>query len=124
MLFRPPSLLYKHAHLFFVRLLSRWLLPIVFCVTFFWNLLRASREEEGEGPGGIRLLLVEPVSAVLPLLPLSFPPSWLVVNYVALAWVLGVYSCSRHVKVTDDPFEDTVEEPDIRTENRYVVDMQ
>ena len=40
---------------------------------------------------------------------LSFPLCWIVVNYLALAWVLGVYGSARHMSITDDPFDDNVE---------------
>ena len=41
---------------------------------------------------------------------LSFPLCWIVVNYLALAWVLaGVYVSARHMRMTDDPFDDNVE---------------
>ena len=40
---------------------------------------------------------------------LSFPLCWIVVNYLALAWVFGVYGSARHMSMTDDPFDDNVE---------------
>ena len=40
---------------------------------------------------------------------MSFPLCWIVVNYLALAWVLGVYGSARHMSITDDPFDDNVE---------------
>ncbi len=113
---RPPYVLAKHAHLFFTRYLVCCFLPASFFLVLAWNLLRAGKdwsilEEEDD----VQRLLLEPLIAAIPLLPLSFPLAWVLTNYAAFAWVLGVYSSSRHVKVTDDPFDDTVEEPEIRT---------
>ncbi len=111
---RPTSILHKYAHLFFVRYLVHWLLPAVFAAAFAWNVVILDREWSLYVKEDLHELLLDPVAVALPLLPLSFPAAWLVSNYASLAWVLGVYSSSRHVKMTDDPFEDTVEEPEIR----------
>ena len=58
-------------------------------------------------------LLLEAISITLPFLSLSFPFCWIVANYSALAQLLATFCSMRHVKITEDPFEDTVERPDI-----------
>ena len=58
-------------------------------------------------------LLLETASITLPLLSLTFPFCWIIANYSALAQILATFCSMRHVKITEDPFEDTVERPDI-----------
>ena len=49
------------------------------------------------------------VDSIFQFVSLSFPLCWIVVNYLALAWVFGVYGSARHMSMTDDPFDDNVE---------------
>ena len=49
------------------------------------------------------------VDTIFQFVSLSFPLCWIVVNYLALAWVFGVYGSARHMSMTDDPFDDNVE---------------
>ena len=49
------------------------------------------------------------VDVIFQFVSLSFPLCWIVVNYLALAWVFGVYGSARHMSMTDDPFDDNVE---------------
>ena len=58
-------------------------------------------------------LLLESLSITLPFLSLTFPLCWIIANYSALAQILATFCSMRHVKITEDPFEDTFERPDM-----------
>ena len=129
-----PLLLTKYSNLFFTRALVHLLLPCFFVLALVLNLARheSGLNLSGAGTRGDlwQLLVTEPVAVTLPVwhflycraklklnelafalqfVSLSFPLCWIVVNYLALAWVFGVYGSARHMSMTDDPFDDNVE---------------
>ena len=61
-----------------------------------------------------QLFLTEPITAVMPLLPLVFPIWWVLVNTAALSNVLAIFRQAKtSTIVSSDPFDDTVEPPDL-----------
>ena len=95
---KPPLMLYKNTHMFFIKYLVHMLLPLVFISALVWNILRHGYNFGYHlNPDWVELLLVESVAATLPLLSFTFPLAFIVSNYIALAWVLGVYGSSRLV---------------------------
>ena len=58
-------------------------------------------------------IIVDSLNVILPFLHLVFPMAWVVTNYIWLARVLHVFCSLRHVKITDDPFDDTLDRPDV-----------
>ena len=61
-----------------------------------------------------QLFLTEPITAVMPLLPLVFPLWWVLVNTAALSNVLTIFRQAKtSTIVPSDPFDDTVEPPDL-----------
>ncbi len=109
---KPPSIFHKHAYLFFTQMLIHILLPTFFTFSLLWKLLTQQSTWDASS------ILLPVLGVSLPLLPLPFPLAWVVINYGSLAWLLGVYSSSRHVKMTADPFDDTVEDPEVRRSNK------
>ena len=105
---RPTSRLMKYQHLFFVQLLCHWMTPIIFLVAIGGNVIRFANGLYDD-KNWFHLGLEAPVMAVLPLISLSFPFSWILSNYIALSKVLLDYLYFRHVHVTEDPFDDTPE---------------
>lgn len=113
------SVLNKHTYLLFVQILSHVLFPLAFLVAFIWSALRHNQSWSFHGAHDyIQLFLVQPVAVVLPLVSFAFPICYVIVNYVGMAWILGVYSTSRHIRVNDDPFDDSVDKPELETTNR------
>ncbi len=109
---RPPSILYKYSHLFFTQMLVHVLLPIFVVVTMLWNLFRKMRSFSLYNvESSVSLFLSDPLAVSLPLLSLTFPFCWIVVSYLGLAWILCVYGSYRHVKLADDPFDDSMDVP-------------
>ena len=112
---RPASLLHKRRYFFFSKILS-YLSPILFMTALVVNSLRVwgnwsvySRPDSSTP----RQVLVDSICVTLPLLSLVFPFAWIVTNYIWLAKILTIFCSLRHVKITDDPFDDTVEKPDV-----------
>jgi len=127
---RPASLLHKRRHLFFATILTHWITPLAFLLAMVanslrlwgdWNLYAAAstlkNDLEDEAGGGTHVLnlgtvVIDSLKVILPFLNLVLPASWIVTNYVWLAKILNVFCHSRHVKITDDPFDDTVDKPE------------
>ena len=109
---RPPLVLIRHANLFFTRILVHVAFPVLYAAALFWNLARSGRDWNVLNSSDLcQLLAVDPVGVALPLVSLAFPLCWIAANYVAVAWVLGVYASSRHLRpMTDDPFDDNMAE--------------
>ena len=94
---KPPSLLNKHSYFFFTKMMVHILLPVFFLVSFVWNAVRAHQDWNLYGAKDLpQQLLVDPVAVTLPLVSFTFPTAWILANYLALSWVLGVYGSSRY----------------------------
>eukprot|EP00095_Tigriopus_kingsejongensis_P007584 maker-scaffold506_size152672-snap-gene-0.29 protein:Tk07584 transcript:maker-scaffold506_size152672-snap-gene-0.29-mRNA-1 annotation:"Uncharacterized protein KIAA0195" len=104
------SVLNKHTYLLFVQILSHCLFPLALALSLVWSLIRQNQVWNIYGADDyVELFLIQSVAVVLPLVSFSFPLCYLIVNYLGMAWILGVYSSSRHLRVNDDPFDDSRE---------------
>ena len=109
---KPLSVLVKQRHFLISSMLEYITTPVVLATVLAWNCVRHmySWSWLPDIPMS-QLFLTEPVTAVLPLLPLMFPIWWVLVNTAALADVLTLLRQGR--RLSGDPFDDTVEPLDI-----------
>jgi len=111
---RPLSKLTKQRHFLISSLLEYICTPLVLVVVLAWNCVRHQHSWSWlSGHPKYQLFLTEPVSATLPLLPLLLPAWWILVNTAGLANVLALFRHSTTLTTTSDPFDDTVETPDM-----------
>ena len=111
---RPLSKLTKQRHFLISSVLEYICTPLVLVVVLAWNCVRHQHSWTWlTGHPKYQLFLTEPVSATIPLLPLLLPAWWILVNTAALTNVLGMFRQSSMIKTTSDPFDDTVETPDM-----------
>ena len=96
---KPPSLLNKHSYYFFTKMMVHILLPVFLVAALVWNAVRTHQDWNLYGAKDLtQQLLVDPVAVTLPLVSFTFPTAWILANYLALSWVLGVYGSSRYVR--------------------------
>ena len=109
---KPLSVLVKQRHFLISSMLEYITTPVVLATVLAWNCVRHmySWSWLPDIPMS-QLFLTEPVTAVVPLLPLLFPIWWVLVNTAALANVLTILSQGR--RLSGDPFDDTVEPQDM-----------
>ena len=109
---KPLSVLMKQRHFLISSMLEYITTPIVLATVLAWNCVRHMYAWSWLPAVPMsQLFLTEPVTAVLPLLPLLFPVWWVLVNTAALANVLTILRQGR--LLSGDPFDDTVEAPDM-----------
>ena len=108
---KPLSVLVKQRHFLISSMLEYITTPVVLATVLAWNCVRHMYSWSWlPGIPMSQLFLTEPVTAVLPLLPLLFPIWWVLVNTAALANVLTILRQGR--RLSGDPFDDT-EPPDM-----------
>jgi len=111
---RPLSKLTKQRHFLISSILEYICTPLVLVVVLAWNCVRHQHSWFWlSGHPKYQLFLTEPVSATLPLLPLLLPAWWVLVNTAALTNVLAMFKQSSTIITNSDPFDDTVETPDM-----------
>ena len=109
---KPLSVLVKQRHFLISSMLEYITTPVVLATVLAWNCVRHMYGWSWlpDIPMS-QLFLTDPVTAVLPLLPLLFPIWWVLVNTAALANVLTILRQGR--RRSGDPFDDTVDPPDM-----------
>jgi len=117
---RPISKLDKHRH-YLMTTLEHIIFPILVLVVLSWNCFRYKYSWNlMEQTSGIsKLFLVEPALVSIPVLPLAFPVWWIVSNHAALASVLDIFRQSDVIP-TSDPFDDTIETPEMEEKSSDV----
>ena len=111
---RPLSKLTKQRHFLISSVLEFICTPLVLVVVLAWNCVRYQYSWTWlGGHPKYQLFLIEPVSSTLPLIPLMLPAWWILVNTTALANVLAMFHQASSVTTTSDPFDDTVETPEM-----------
>ena len=112
---KPLSVLVKERHFLISSLLEYSCTPLVAVLVLAWNCVRHLYSWGWvAGQPMAQLFLTEPVTATLPLLPLMFPLWWVLVNTAALSNVVTIFRQAKVLAaVSADPFDDTVEPPDM-----------
>ena len=112
---KPLSVLVKERHFLISSLLEYTCTPLVAVLVLAWNCVRHLYSWGWvAGQPMAQLFLTEPVTATLPLLPLMFPLWWVLVNTAALSNVVTIFRQAKVLAaVSADPFDDTVEPPDM-----------
>jgi hypothetical protein len=105
---RPTTLLNQQRHLVMIKIIERFLLPIIFLLVVVVNLFRYFFPlRQSSVPD---MFLVIPTTTILPLLPLVFPFAWNFLNYFGLARFKSVLDISRHFdSYKDNPLEEDTE---------------
>ena len=117
---KPLSILMKQRHFLISSMLEYIFTPSVLLLVLATNCVRHMYSWSpwmAQLPMS-KLFLTDPVTAVLPLLPLMLPLWWQLVNTAALANVLTIFRQAQTLTtmVSNDPFDDTVEPPDLEQE--------
>lgn len=118
---RPSSTLTKQRLFLAGTVLELVLLPAVLVLVLIWSCLRRQLVTSllplaaADSLVIPRLFVREPVAACLPLLPLTLPLWWILVNTAALANVLTIFRQPSAVRPSTaaDPFDDMVETPEM-----------
>ena len=115
---KPLSILTKQRHLLVSSVLEYICTPGVTLLVLATNCVRHMYSWSWlSQPPLSSLFLTDTVCAALPLLPLMFPVWWVLVNTAATANILNIFRQSPVLQTsntaTADPFDDTVEPPDL-----------
>ena len=112
---KPLSLLMKQRHFLISSMMEYILTPIVLILVLAWNCFRHMYSWSWvSGQPMSQLFLTEPVTALMPLINLMFPIWWVLVNTAALANVLTIFRQAKVLPIVSaDPFDDTVDPPDM-----------
>ena len=113
---KPLSRLSKQRQFLVTSLLEYICTPVVVVLVLAWNCVRHMYSWSWiSGHPMSQLFLTEPITAVIPLLPLMFPLWWVLVNTAALSNVLTIFRQAKTSSTvsSSDPFDDTVEPPDL-----------
>eukprot|EP00088_Acartia_fossae_P036602 TRINITY_DN3780_c0_g1_i10.p1 TRINITY_DN3780_c0_g1~~TRINITY_DN3780_c0_g1_i10.p1 ORF type:complete len:1258 (-),score=324.01 TRINITY_DN3780_c0_g1_i10:602-4375(-) len=117
---RPVSKLNKNRHFMF-SMVELAVLPAFAILLVVWNLCRYNYNLNWYLHTSFdTLFLIEPAIVGIPLLSLSFPAWWIATNHAALASVLyTLRQCNQFLK-TADPFDDTLENPEMEERSTEV----
>ena len=112
---KPLSQLVKQKHFLISSMLEYICTPMFLILVLAWNCIRHMYSWSWiSGQPMSRLFLTDPVTAVMPLIPLMFPIWWVLVNTAALSNVLTIFRQAKVLPIVSaDPFDDTVETPDM-----------
>ncbi|KAL0278648.1 UNVERIFIED_CONTAM: hypothetical protein PYX00_000409 [Menopon gallinae] len=107
-LMKPVSYHNKERHLIMVTCIEQTAIPVLFMLTLFVNASRYFYLGQWVGRGTwIEMFIIQPISVILPLLPLIFPLYWFVLNAFGVTKIRA--NLQVHCAPTEvlDPFEDT-----------------
>ena len=113
---KPLSRLSKQRQFLVTSLLEYICTPVVVVLVLAWNCVRHMYSWSWlSGHPMSQLFLTEPITAAIPLLPLMFPLWWVLVNTAALSNVLTIFRQAKTSSTvsSSDPFDDTVDPPDL-----------
>nr|XP_006816343.1 PREDICTED: uncharacterized protein KIAA0195-like [Saccoglossus kowalevskii] len=91
---RPLTLL-QNKQIVCSTLIERRILPIVFLLSLFANILRYVKLPDDMGHWSTMIILL-PIYTSLPLLPLVVPTLWIVINSYGVARILACFEKSKH----------------------------
>ncbi|XP_026281983.1 transmembrane protein 94 isoform X2 [Frankliniella occidentalis] len=110
---RPITYYNSQRHNLMLKYVELIFLPTILILVLLVNLVRLGYLHHWVSSGSwIEMLLLQPVAIVLPLLPLVFPTTWLLLNCLGMARLLAILDLSPHENNKClDPFEDVEAEP-------------
>ena len=117
---RPVSKLNKNRHFLF-SMVEMGVLPVFFVLVLVWNMCRFRYNWNWFLETSYStLFFVEPAVVCVPLISIAFPIWWLITNHAALASVLYILRQGNQFLKTADPFDDTLENPEIEERGTQV----
>ncbi|XP_017785001.1 PREDICTED: transmembrane protein 94 isoform X2 [Nicrophorus vespilloides] len=104
---RPITPHNKQRHLVIVRVIERIVLPSVLLLIFLINIIRFLYLENIIGRASwVDLFLLVPITTVLPLLPMTFPIIWNLLNYLGMARFKTLFDLCPIMKIKEELFDD------------------
>lgn len=99
-LMRPVSYHNKERHLIMVNCLEQTAVPILLILSLLINAARYIYIDESVGSGDLStMLIVQPITIILPLLPLIFPMCWFFLNMFGLTKIRTILLDSTPTQV-------------------------
>nr|CAD7426735.1 unnamed protein product [Timema monikensis] len=103
---RPVTYYNRLRHLLIITCIEQLALPVTVVSVLFVNLLKFIYLRQWLGHW-TEVFLLQPVSVSLPLLPITFPAAWLVLDSLGMARLQALIHVPMHVQNVVDPFEET-----------------
>nr|CAD7588508.1 unnamed protein product [Timema genevievae] len=103
---RPVTYYNRLRHLLIITCIEQLALPVTVVSVLFVNLLKFIYLRQWLGHW-TEVFLLQPVSVSLPLLPITFPVAWLVLDSLGMARLQALIHVPMHVQNVVDPFEET-----------------
>jgi len=113
---RPLAKFHKQRYFLVTSMLEHIALPATAILALVWNLFRHHHDWTWlPETKRVEYFLKEPVTATLPLAPLVLPIWWILTSHASLATILVLFAKSSPSarSNTADPFDDTVETPEM-----------
>ncbi|KAK6643306.1 hypothetical protein RUM43_004811 [Polyplax serrata] len=104
---KPISYHNKERHMIMVKSIEHSAVPVLIVLVLLFNTLRYFYLAEWVGKSELgEMLLMQPISVILPLLPLVFPIFWFLLNTYGMTRIRAILQQSTPTQNLD-PFEDT-----------------
>lgn len=114
---KPLDKFHKQRYFLVTGMLEHIALPATAIIALVWNLFRHHQGWKWLPvleTQRVEYFLKEPVTATLPLAPLVLPIWWILSSHASLATILLLFAkSSPTARSTQDPFDDTVETPEM-----------
>lgn len=112
---RPITYYNRQRHTLMVKYVELLFFPILVLLVLLTNLVRLGYLHHWVSCGPwIEMIVLQPISVALPLLPVVFPTVWLLLNCLGMARLLAILDVSPHDNNKClDPFEDVEAEPQL-----------